>query len=273
MIPRRRRNPGNLVDSHLTPCLDDAVALSLQAKVAHWNVKGPSFVGLHELFDKIHAVAGGHADAIAERIVQLGGTTSAVAESVAKGTRLPRYPLGAAMGRDHAKAMTEALRVYSNGLQAAAAHADDIGDAATLDILSEAIRDADKQRWFVESHLRGDTKFNPPSDEQERERITSMIQADLDSAREAGRKKVGEHLMRVASEWHARHPRQKLKFSVDGFYSFGFFVNGVAVTDDEDNPELEPLVAATRWVIDELDPLGIEPESFEVLPGGRRSKR
>ncbi len=32
--------------------LADAIDLGLQAKQAHWNVKGPHFVGLHELFDK-----------------------------------------------------------------------------------------------------------------------------------------------------------------------------------------------------------------------------
>jgi starvation-inducible DNA-binding protein len=33
--------------------LADAVDLQMQMKQAHWNVKGPSFIGLHELFDKI----------------------------------------------------------------------------------------------------------------------------------------------------------------------------------------------------------------------------
>ena len=37
--------------------LADAIDLQLQAKQAHWNIKGPNFVGLHELFDRV-AVAG-----------------------------------------------------------------------------------------------------------------------------------------------------------------------------------------------------------------------
>ncbi len=31
--------------------LADATDLACQAKQAHWNVKGPNFVALHELFD------------------------------------------------------------------------------------------------------------------------------------------------------------------------------------------------------------------------------
>jgi starvation-inducible DNA-binding protein len=33
--------------------LADAIDLQMQMKQAHWNVKGPHFIGLHELFDKI----------------------------------------------------------------------------------------------------------------------------------------------------------------------------------------------------------------------------
>jgi len=33
--------------------LADAVDLQTQIKQAHWNVKGPHFIGLHELFDQI----------------------------------------------------------------------------------------------------------------------------------------------------------------------------------------------------------------------------
>ena len=33
--------------------LADVIDLGLQAKQAHWNVKGPHFIGLHELFDKL----------------------------------------------------------------------------------------------------------------------------------------------------------------------------------------------------------------------------
>lgn len=33
--------------------LADAIDLQTQMKQAHWNVKGPLFIGLHELFDQI----------------------------------------------------------------------------------------------------------------------------------------------------------------------------------------------------------------------------
>jgi starvation-inducible DNA-binding protein len=34
--------------------LADALDLMMQAKQAHWNVRGPSFFGPHQLFDEVH---------------------------------------------------------------------------------------------------------------------------------------------------------------------------------------------------------------------------
>ena len=61
------------VTAVLADRLADATDLMLQTKQAHWNVKGPSFIALHELFDKINDASEEWVDMIAERIVQLGG--------------------------------------------------------------------------------------------------------------------------------------------------------------------------------------------------------
>jgi hypothetical protein len=59
----------NLLNARLA----DAIDLQTQTKQAHWNVKGPTFIALHELFDKINEDVEDYVDAIAERGVQLGG--------------------------------------------------------------------------------------------------------------------------------------------------------------------------------------------------------
>ena len=51
----------------------DTFDLYSQAKQAHWNVKGPEFFQLHELFDKLADEAEGYVDLIAERVTALGG--------------------------------------------------------------------------------------------------------------------------------------------------------------------------------------------------------
>src|SRR5215467_1229750 len=85
--------------------LAEAFDLVTHAKQAHWNVKGPSFIALHELFDKVYENAGDHVDLLAERIMQLGATAEGTARAVAKQSQLPEYPLTITSGQDHVEAL------------------------------------------------------------------------------------------------------------------------------------------------------------------------
>src|SRR5881409_95942 len=69
-----------LLNSRLADCTD----LQTQTKQAHWNVKGPNFIALHELFDKINEDVEDYVDDIAERAVQLGGNADRTARMVVK---------------------------------------------------------------------------------------------------------------------------------------------------------------------------------------------
>ena len=130
----------------------DSIDLYLQAKQAHWNVKGPQFIALHELFDKVADVANEATDLIAERSVQLGGQPSGAASAVAKGSALKPYPLTAADGRAHVEALSSALAQFGKRVRAGIDEADKGGDKDTADVLTEISRDVDKYLWFVEAH-------------------------------------------------------------------------------------------------------------------------
>src|SRR5256886_6758830 len=92
--------------------LADAVDLQLQMKQAHWNVKGPHFIGLHELFDKIDEAVEEYVDLIAERIVQLGGIAEGTVRVAAERSRLEEYPLDIADGHAHVEAVARALSTF-----------------------------------------------------------------------------------------------------------------------------------------------------------------
>ncbi len=132
--------------------LADAIDLQLQAKQAHWNVKGPSFIALHDLFERVAVNLGQHADLLAERAVQLGGVVDGVVQAVAERSELPRYPSRITSGRDHVMALTNALGAFGGMLRPGIAEAEQAEDAATADILTEVARDIDKLRWLVEAH-------------------------------------------------------------------------------------------------------------------------
>ncbi len=132
--------------------LADALDLSMQAKQAHWNVKGPSFFQLHELFDAVAEAVEVSIDDLAERAVQLGGIAEGTVQVVHERSSLRPYPLGIVSGADHVKALTEAIAVVARATRAAIEEADKAGDKDTSDLFTEISRSLDKQLWLVEAH-------------------------------------------------------------------------------------------------------------------------
>ncbi|MCA9095520.1 MAG: DNA starvation/stationary phase protection protein Dps, partial [Planctomycetaceae bacterium] len=80
------------VNEILNARLLDVLHLGIHAKDAHWNVKGPQFLQLHELFDNIAGQTQADSDEIAERIAALGGRINASANLIATGSKLAAYP-------------------------------------------------------------------------------------------------------------------------------------------------------------------------------------
>src|SRR5947207_8464919 len=105
-ISEKRRSELNAL---MNQRLADAVDLQMQMKQAHWNVKGSSFIGLHELFDKVDEAVESYVDMIAERIVQLGGIAEGTVRVAATRSRLDEYPLSSADGHAQAEAVTQAV--------------------------------------------------------------------------------------------------------------------------------------------------------------------
>ena len=140
------------ISALLNQRLADAVDLQTQMKQAHWNVKGPHFIGLHELFDKIDEAVEAYVDLIAERIVQLGGIAEGTARIEAGRSRLEEYPLAIADGSAHVEAVSKALSTFGHEARNSIDQADELGDADTSDLFTEVSRGIDKWLWFVEAH-------------------------------------------------------------------------------------------------------------------------
>jgi len=140
------------ISALLNQRLADAVDLQTQMKQAHWNVKGPHFIGLHELFDKIDEAVEAYVDLIAERIVQLGGIAEGTARVAAGRSRLEEYPLTIADGSAHVEAVSKALSTFGHEARNSIDQADELGDADTSDLFTEVSRGIDKWLWFVEAH-------------------------------------------------------------------------------------------------------------------------
>jgi starvation-inducible DNA-binding protein len=144
-----RRSAIEMLNEHLA----DAIDLHLQAKQAHWNIKGPNFVGLHKLFDRVAAQAAEYSDLIAERAVALGGVARGTLQAVSAQSQLREYPVEVDGWRAHVHAMQDALATFGRGVRKAIGDATALNDADTADLFTEISRAVDKSLWMVEAHV------------------------------------------------------------------------------------------------------------------------
>jgi starvation-inducible DNA-binding protein len=147
-----RKEAVGLLNQRLADCID----LQTQCKQAHWNVKGPSFIALHKLFDEINEDVEEYVDLIAERVVQLGGVAEGTAAIVAKRSSMGDYPLTISSGPDHVDALSDALAAFGRTARIGIEEMNELEDADSADILTEISRGVDKWLWFVEAHQQVD---------------------------------------------------------------------------------------------------------------------
>jgi starvation-inducible DNA-binding protein len=131
--------------------LADAIDLQLQSRQAYWNVKGPQFMTLRELFDKVAKGVEEYTDLIAERTVQLGGKAEGTAQAVAGRSSLDGYWLATADGNGHINALAATLINFGRHARYASEQATELKDADTAAIFTEIARGIDKWLWFVET--------------------------------------------------------------------------------------------------------------------------
>lgn len=149
-LPAKKRS--ELVDL-LNQTLADITDLSSQVHVAHWNVKGPEFFQLHQLFEELYNELNAFTDEVAERITALGGYAHGTIRNAAEASTLPEYPDHVTAGLDHVAALAERYAHFGGDVRRAIDQSDELDDKSTADLYTEISRVIDKRLWFLESHL------------------------------------------------------------------------------------------------------------------------
>ena len=146
------QNKKELLLQCLNKTLADAYALFLKTQNFHWNVSGPSFVTMHELFEKQYHELFLAIDAIAERIRALGHFAPGSFHAYAKLTTVQEAlePIEATemverLIRDH-ETLLHTLRSTLDVAQL-------IGDHVTTDLCVQRLVSHEKQIWFLKSIL------------------------------------------------------------------------------------------------------------------------
>lgn len=152
-LPEKTRE--QMVDL-LNARLCDTTDLAQSVRTAHWNVKGPHFIGLHKLFDEIYEDLSEHMDTIAERCAQLGGQVMATTRLAAQQSQIPEYPVDAFTCEQHVAEVSQRLGQYGKLIRDAIDQSDEAGDMGTSDMFTEIVQMVDQWTWFVEAHQQAD---------------------------------------------------------------------------------------------------------------------
>src|SRR5437763_5838703 len=137
--------------------LADAIDLQLQSRQAYWNVNGPHFMALRELFDKVAQGVEEYADRIAKHIVQLGGMAEGTAHAVARRSSLDEHVLATADGKGHIDALATTLTAFGKHVRYASEQANELKDTDTADLFTDIARGIDTWLWFVETSRPADS--------------------------------------------------------------------------------------------------------------------
>ena len=112
-----------------------------------------TFVGLHDLFDRVADAAREYVDLFAERGVALGGVAEGTLQAVSGRSKLPEYTAKTADWTAHVEGMRTALATLGGSARRAIDGANDLKDADTADLFTEVSRGIDNLLWMVEAHV------------------------------------------------------------------------------------------------------------------------
>jgi starvation-inducible DNA-binding protein len=131
--------------------LSDTYVLYVKTQNFHWNVVDPTFFMLHELFEKQYRQLAESVDIIAEQVRILGGTPPHSMRQF-----LEHATLVEAEGHRSAPEMVEELASDHERMRKlvhdAIHQAEDACDEGTADMLTDRLREHDKNAWMLRSH-------------------------------------------------------------------------------------------------------------------------
>jgi starvation-inducible DNA-binding protein len=138
----------------LNRLLAHTMALRDLYRKSHWHASGPTFYGLHLLFEKHYGEQEQLMDALAERVQTLGGVARALASDIVAETRLARGPSGVESAVDQLRRLVDAHEFLLQEARPLAREAAAAGDDGSNDlIVGQLVRRNELQSWFVLRHL------------------------------------------------------------------------------------------------------------------------
>jgi starvation-inducible DNA-binding protein len=137
----------------LAKLLADSYVLYLKTHSFHWNVEGPMFQTLHQMFMEQYTETWNAIDLIAERIRSLGEYAPGTYREYARLTRIKETE-GVPRAEDMVRLLIEGQEAVVRTAREALAVADEANDQPTLDLLTQRMQIHEKNAWMLRSLLK-----------------------------------------------------------------------------------------------------------------------
>jgi starvation-inducible DNA-binding protein len=139
----------------LNTILADANVFYIKLRKFHWNIKGPDFVEFHELFEEQYNAVAEAIDEVAERITTLGGVAIGTTQEFAKYSQLKEAAGKIPAEMQMLKELVTDHETIIRSLREAIDKCDeDYKDMGSADLLTDLIRDHEKQAWKLRQYIR-----------------------------------------------------------------------------------------------------------------------
>jgi starvation-inducible DNA-binding protein len=118
----------------------------------HWNLKGHLFFQLHDKFEELYREASETIDDIAERIRALGATPLHTLEDYFQQAQLTSAK-DVSNGEEAVAVALKNSQVLLYDLNDALKLAEEMGDEASLTLISDLITETEKRNWMLKAFL------------------------------------------------------------------------------------------------------------------------
>ena len=145
-------NAKKVATERLNARVADTIDLALMTKQAHWNLKGPQFIAVHEMLDPQVAAVRAMVDETAERIATLGVSPRGTPGRLVAERTWEDYAPGRADAMEHLRALDQVYDGFCGSHRHAIVGVTEI-DPASQDMLIGQLRELEKFQWFIRAHL------------------------------------------------------------------------------------------------------------------------
>ena len=154
-VPGLDEDQAEKVRDRLQERLNALLDLGLTLKHIHWNVVGPSFIGVHEMLDPQYAAVQAMVDEVAERIATLGGAPIGTPGHIVRERSWDDYSIRRAMTQEHLAALD---LVYTGVVEDHRTAIDEFEEEpVSQDMLITQSGQLEQFQWFVRAHLEDGT--------------------------------------------------------------------------------------------------------------------